>query len=86
MELFYFALAAIAGGIGSGLLGFIESKTKWDVTKFLPNAIRSVIAGAGIAVSYSFVDMGLWAGIITAFLIGAGVDVLGHRIAGSTGK
>lgn len=87
MGIVFVALSAFVGGLAAGLLGWLEKKSKWSAVKFLPTLIRSVIAGGGIAISYPFLeDMGLWPAVIAAFLVGAGVDVLGHRVAGSTGK
>ena len=84
MEILYVALSAFGGGVGAGLLGWLEKGTGFSGRKFLPTIIRAIIAGGVIAISYPFVEqMGLWAGLIGAFLAGAGIDVLGHRIAGT---
>lgn len=84
MNIFYIAVAAFGGGIIAGLLGWLESHEGFSFRKFLPSILRALVAGGIIAVSYPFLEsMGLWAGLIGAFLTGAGVDVLGHRVAGS---
>jgi len=84
MEILYVSLAAFGGGVGAGLLGWLEKGTDFSGRKFLPTVLRAAVAGGVIAISYPFVEsMGLWAGLIGAFLAGAGIDVLGHRVAGS---
>lgn len=84
MTIVYVGLAAFGGGIVAGLLGWLEKGTDFSFKKFLPSILRAIVAGGVIAVSYPFIQsMGLWPGLIGAFLTGAGIDVLGHRLAGS---
>ena len=84
MTIVYVALAAFGGGIIAGLLGWLESHEGFSFRKFLPSILRAFVAGGIVAISYPFLEtMGLWVGLIGAFLTGAGIDVLGHRISGS---
>ena len=82
----FLTLAAFGGGLVSGLLGFFESGESFSGRKFLPTVLRSAIASGVVAFSYPFIELGFWPGIVAAALAGAGVDVLGHRLAGSIGK
>ena len=82
----FLTLAAFGGGLASGLLGFIESGEPFSGRKFLPTVLRSALAAGIVAFSYPFIELGFWPGIVAAGLAGAGVDVIGHRMAGSIGK
>ena len=87
MDLLYVGLAAGGGGIIAGLLGFIKSGKSFSAHKYLPTVIRALLASGAIALTYNFVgDVASGADIVAAFMAGAGFDVLGHRIAGTTNK
>ena len=84
----YITLAAIGGALASGLLGWLSKHDSFSAIKFLPTFIRACVAGAGVAFAGGLIDVyaaepNAWAAIIPAFLIGAGVDIVGHRVAGS---
>lgn len=84
MEIIYVGAAAFIGGLVDGALGWLGKGTPFSGRKFVPNILRALTAGGGIALAYPFLEsMGLWPAILAAFLAGAGVDVLGHRIAGT---
>lgn len=84
MDLIFIALAATIGAVIAGLLGWFGSGEVFNPRKFWPTILRAVIAGGIVAVSYPLIQtLGLWTGLIGAFLTGAGVDVLGNRLAGS---
>ena len=78
----YISLAAFGGGLVSGLLGWLHKGEAFDGKKFFASALRAVVAGGTVAVTYSTVkgspDI---VDIITAFVAGAGVDVIGHRLS-----
>ena len=83
MSVIYLVIAAFGGGVVAGLLGWLEKGTPFTVIKFLPTVLRALIAAGVVAASYPFIEtMGFWAGLVGAFLAGAGVDVVGHPIAG----
>lgn len=87
MEIVYVALAAFGGAVVEGLLGWAKSTEKFDFRKFLPTLLRAAGTGGGIAMAYPLVQTaGFWPGIVTAFLTGAGVDVLWHNVAGTIKK
>ena len=78
----YISLAAFGGGLASGLLGWLHAGGKFDGKKFFASGLRAVVAGGVAAVAHSqVIGSPTWVEIITAFVAGAGVDVLGHRLA-----
>ncbi|MCJ7669539.1 MAG: hypothetical protein MUO61_03360 [Dehalococcoidia bacterium] len=84
MLIVFIAIAATIGAVVAGLLGWFGSGEVFNPRKFWPTILRAVIAGGIVAVSYPLIQtLGLWTGLIGAFLTGAGVDVLGNRLAGS---
>ena len=84
MSIFYVALSAFGGGIVAGLLGWLESGENFIARKFGSTVLRALLAGGGFAISYVVLTATINAAdIVIAFLAGAGVDVLGKRLAGS---
>ena len=85
MEVIWIGIAGAVGAVGSGLLGWIGNKGEpFSARKFIPNLIRAVISGATLALAFPFIEeMGFYPGLIGAFLTGAGVDVVAHRLAGT---
>ncbi len=83
MEILYVALAAFGGGIASGTMGWLESGSVFEGRKFTASIIRALVAGGAFAIGYTLVGGVTIMDIIIAFVAGAGVDVLGNRIAGS---
>lgn len=74
--------AAFVGGVANALLGWIDSKLPFVPRKFVASVIRALVAGVVFAIGYSYGDgIGIM-DIGVAFLGGAGVDVIGNRIAG----
>ena len=86
MDRLYIGLVALAGGLVAALVGWLDSKEPFDRRKFGGSAIRSVIAAAVFSVGYQLSDGVNALDLFYAFLGGAGVDVLGNRIAGSLGN
>ena len=84
MGILYVALSAFGGGIVSALLGWMGSGENFIARKFAASVLRALLAGAAFAISYSLVT-GVATGmdIVIAFGAGAGIDVLGNRIAKS---
>lgn len=84
MYLWYLATAAFAGGIVAALLGWLDSGQTFAPRKFLSSVLRALVAAAVFAVGYTITpELAGILGIITAFLAGAGVDVIGNRLSGS---
>ena len=84
MEILYVSLAAFGGGIVAALLGWLKSGESFVARKFASSVLRALIAAALFAVSYATLGEAItMMSLVIAFLAGAGVDVVGHRIAGS---
>lgn len=82
MERLYVAILALFGGLCAALLGWLESGGPFDPRKFSGSALRSLIAAVVFAAGYQLSHG--WLTILDlfyAFLGGAGVDVLGNRVA-----
>jgi hypothetical protein len=87
MDMIYVVLSALAGGLFSALVGWLESNEPFDPRKFGGSVIRSLIAAVIFAVGYQFAHTTVTAlDFFYAFLGGAGVDVLGNRIAAKFGN
>lgn len=86
MDRFYVGLVALAGGLVAALLGWLDSKEPFDGRKFSGSAIRSLIAAAVFTVGYQLSDGINALDLFYAFLGGAGIDVIGNRVAGSFGN
>ena len=79
----YIALLTCAGGITSALLGWLDSGGAFIPRKFMASVVRALVAGVVFAIGYTFVNGIGILDLFAAFLGGAGIDVLGNRIAGS---
>jgi len=77
------ALLACTGGVISALLGWLNSGEAFVTRKFMASIIRAVVAGIVFAIGYTFADGISIVDLFAAFLGGAGIDVLGNRVAGS---
>ena len=84
MEVLYVSLSAFGGGIIAGLLGWFKTGEDFSARVFVPTVLRALLAGGALALTYTFVgEVATVADMVVAFMAGAGVDVVGHRIAGS---
>ena len=83
MGVVYVAVASCIGGIFSAIMGWLDSGEKFVSRKFASSVIRSLIAGGVFAVGYTLAGDVTIMDIVIAFVAGAGVDVLGNRVAGS---
>ncbi|APV45051.1 hypothetical protein Dform_01732 [Dehalogenimonas formicexedens] len=86
MERLYIALAALFGGIVAAVLGWLESGESFDLRKFGGSIVRSTLAGVVISLGSSLAGPVDIAALFYAFLGGAGVDVIGNRLAGNFGN
>ena len=86
MDRLYISIAAVMGGVVVALLGWLESSEPFNIRKFGGSVIRALIAGAIFAAAYEMSDSAGWRDLFYAFLAGAGVDVIGNRIAGKFGN
>ncbi len=83
MGILYVALSAFGGGIVASIMGWLDSGDEFISRKFVASVLRALVAGIVFAISYSLVGKVSVMDIIIAFAAGAGVDVLGNRLAGS---
>ena len=83
MNVIWIAMAAFIGGIAAALLGWLESKEPFASRKFSASLIRALLAAMAFATGYRYTNAITPIDIGIAFCAGAGVDVLGHRVAGA---
>jgi len=83
MGILYVALAACGGGLAAAIMGWLDSGEPFVGRKFASSVIRALVAGGVFAVGYQLAGAVSIMDIVIAFVAGAGVDVLGNRIAGS---
>ena len=86
MDRLFVGLVALLGGLVAALVGWLDSKEPFDGRKFGGSVVRSMIAAAIFTVGYQLSDGVNALDLFYAFLGGAGVDVMGNRIAGSFGN
>jgi len=86
MERLYIALVALAGGLVAALLGWLESNEAFNTRKFGGSSIRALIAAVVFAIGYHLSSPVGVLDLFYAFLGGAGVDVIGNRVAGKLGN
>ena len=84
MPILIVSLAALVGGIVAALLGWLDSGIPFEGRKFASSVLRAFVAAIAFAASYAFLGPQVTAlDCAAAFLAGAGVDVLGNRLAGA---
>ena len=83
MDLLWVGLAAGGGGIVAALAGWADNGGAFEPRQFLSSVIRALVAGGAFAIGYHFNGTVGVSDIIVAFIAGAGVDVLGNRVAGA---
>ena len=87
MDRILIALMALGGGLLAALLGWLDSNEPFEPRKFGGSAIRSLVAAVVFAVGYQLVQVQITVlDLFLAFLVGAGVDAIGNRIAGKLGN
>lgn len=83
MNTVWIAVAAFLGALLVALLGWIDSDEPFKIRKFIASAVRGLIAGAIFAATCTYSNGLSGTDILYAFLGGAGIDVVGHRAAGT---
>lgn len=83
MGILYVTLAAFGGGIAAAIMGWMDSGDVFIGRKFMASVVRALVAGGVFAVGYTLSGSVTIMDIVIAFVAGAGVDVLGNRVAGS---
>ncbi len=74
MNIISVGLSAFIGGTMAAVLGWVESKEKFDIRKFGASLIRSAVAGAVFAIGYAFSGEVSVKDILIAFVAGIGAD------------
>lgn len=75
-------LLTIGGAILAAVLGWGESGEPFDSRKFGCSVGRAIIAGATAAMIFQDVEVITPWTYLSALLVGAGIDVMGHRASG----
>lgn len=83
LGLLWLIIAAFGGAILAALLGWSKSGETFQPRKFLSSVLRAGVAALAAVVSYPYVGPVTVPILLGAVLAGAGVDVLGNRLAGS---
>ncbi len=83
MSILFISFSAFFGGICSAILGWLDSGEAFIGRKFASSVLRSLVAGIVFAIGYTLTGKVTIMDIVIAFVAGAGVDVLGNRIAGA---
>lgn len=76
----------VAGSISVALLGWVESGEPFDKRKFAGSIIRAIIGGFASALIFQGTENLTIQIYVSAFLIGAGIDVSGHRLIGAVNQ
>ncbi len=76
-------LLTVLGAIFVAILGWAESGEPFNPRKFASSMARALLAGFVSALIFAGTTDATIFTYLSAFLIGAGVDVTGHRIAGT---
>lgn len=83
MNVWTLATVATLGGVVSALLGWLEGTDSFAIRKFMPSVLRAVLAGTAFAIGYEATNLAVSShDLLIAFAGGAGIDVLGNRVAG----
>lgn len=86
LGMLWITIAASGGAIGAALLGWLGSGETFIPRKFFSSLLRAGLAGILAVLSYPIIGEITIPLLIGAALAGAGIDVMGHRIAGSMKK
>jgi len=76
-------LLTVLGAITVAILGWIDSGEPFNPRKFASSLLRAVFAGFVSALIFEGTTEATTFTYLSAFLIGAGIDVAGHRLAGT---
>ncbi len=79
-------LLTVLGAITVAILGWCESGEPFDARKFGASVVRAIIGGFLAALIFEGTVNPTTFTYLSAFLIGAGIDVAGHRLAGTIDK
>lgn len=79
-------ILSIGGGVASAVLGWMESGELFDSRKFGASLIRAVLGSAVAALAFQGIESVDVFVYVTAFLTGAGLDVIGKRAQAALSK
>lgn len=86
LEMLLVAILAMLGALVAAYLGWANSGEPFNARKFSSSVIRAIVAALlFVAGSYTTQAPANFLVYLGAFLGGAGVDVLGNRLAGAVG-
>lgn len=84
MGILIVALSSFGGGIAAAIMGWLDSGEYFEGRVFMSSVIRALVAGGAFAITYQLAGASITIlDVIIAFVAGAGVDVLGNRVAGA---
>jgi hypothetical protein len=86
MDKLWLALAAWGAGVAVAGLGWLDSKEKFDLRKFLASVIRSLIAGIIWAAAYPLDKPLSWEIVIGAIASGPFFDTVINRVGSLMGN
>ena len=76
-------LLTVVGAISVAILGWIESGEPFDNRKFAASVGRAIFGGLVSALIFQGTeDPTIWT-YVSALLVGAGIDIAGHRLSGA---
>jgi hypothetical protein len=89
VELAMLCVAAFLGMLTNATLGYLsrDKGEKFKAGKFLSSVLRGVVTVIGVALTFPTVFPSAPIGLLqyfTAFLVGAGVDTVGHSVSTAT--
>jgi len=73
----------VLGALIAAVLGWLESGDAFNPRKFSSSILRAIFAGFVAALIFEGQTEATIFTYLSAFLIGAGIDVTGHRLAGT---
>jgi len=76
-------LLTVFGAIFVAFLGWVESGEDFDPRKFTASIGRAIIGGLVAALIFQGTENPTIWTYVSALLIGAGIDVAGHRLSGA---
>jgi hypothetical protein len=86
LTVFLVALAAAAGSLAAGLLGWMDNGGSWSWRKFGSNLIRSITSGMTVALGQEITRYTGTYLYFAAFIMGMGLDTILNRTQSSLSK
>jgi len=80
MNVLFIGLSAFLGGLIASVLGYLKSGEYFELRKFLISVITAFLSAVVFVTGYNYLSEVTPVALCSAFLAGAGVDVLRNRI------